>query len=167
MTPVRMHKPRGVALGVRFDRLSESVGARVDSVEPYGLAWQFGLGWGDVVTCVKVFSTIREGEILSEHVIASGLDAAKALRPAYGEIEILVQKRKITADDKAAARLQAVKIKPGDLRRGRLLGCPGCCFGQQGGGPSLSVAWSGGSGSAGGSSGGELRQQEQCEQYHS
>jgi len=113
-TTIRLHKPRGATLGVRFysSRRSEApgegeAGAEVQSVEPYGLAWRSGLAWGDVITGVRVHSSRAKQELLAAVDITSGYDAAKALRPAIGYLELSVRKRLQNDRDRAAVCLQA------------------------------------------------------------
>ena len=78
----------------------------MQSVEPYGLAWCSGLAWGDVITGLRVHSSAT-GELLAAVDISSGYDAAKALRPAIGYLELSVRKRPQTGRDRAAVCLQA------------------------------------------------------------
>ena len=97
---VEIVKPRGASLGLRF--CSETTGgAELRMVDPYGLGWRQGLVWGDRVLSVLVAST---GE---ETPTDSGSDAARALRPASGLIELRVRRRPRTTEDYAAVRIQA------------------------------------------------------------
>lgn len=99
---IKLLKKRGFALGVRF--LADSVcddGAVVDSVEPFGVAWRHGLKWGDVICSVRIVASGKEFEL------TCGEDAAKALRPAHGYIELTIRKRTIKREDHAASLIQA------------------------------------------------------------
>jgi hypothetical protein len=104
---VTLSKPYGVSLGIRFFSDPGEHGAEIQKVDEHGLAWRAGLGWGDAIQRVRVRSTTRQSdEASSEHVLRDGYDAAKALRPASGLVELEVVRRKQTAKDRAAARVQ-------------------------------------------------------------
>ncbi len=94
-------KRRGVALGVRFHASPGDDGAELQSVEPYGTAWRHGLKWGDVISQVRIVASGREWQL------SSGEDAAKALRPASGRLELTIRRRAITPEDRAATRIQS------------------------------------------------------------
>ena len=106
---ITLFKKRGVPMGVKFftDTDQHGRGAEIRDTDAYGTAWRAGLRWGDVLVSVKVFSQLRPGEVLSEHNITDGLSAAKALRPATGVIELQVIRRRHTARDAAASRIQS------------------------------------------------------------
>ena len=104
VTLVEIHKRHGQALGVRFDAEDGEEGAAVQSVQPYGLAWREGLSWGDCIVSVRV---VASGE---EHLLCNGSDAAKVLRPADGLLELRVRRRRRTAEDHAAERIQAAVL---------------------------------------------------------
>ena len=76
-------------------------GAELESVDPFGLAWCCGLGWGDVVAGVTIASTGKE------HELKSGAHAARVLRPATGQIVFRVLRRRRTSQDDAASLIQA------------------------------------------------------------
>jgi len=101
VTTIELVKRRGDALGVRFLCDAGSGGAELESVEPFGLAWRYGLRWGDVVAGVFVVSTGKD------HDLKSGAHAARILRPATGEMEFRVLRRRRTNRDRAASLIQA------------------------------------------------------------
>lgn len=99
---VELVKRRGQQLGVRFFADASGVeGAVIEAVEPYGVMWCARLRAGDVVTSVRAVKTGHES------TLASGYDAAQALRPAIGALVLRVIPRRWTAHDEAASRLQA------------------------------------------------------------
>ena len=103
---VSVYKPRGVPLGVRFFSDAGTSGAEVERVDEHGLAWRAGLAWGDTIEGVSVYSR-SSGTLLSEHKLSDGFDAAKALRPAAGRIELAVRRRRRTPSDLAATKIEA------------------------------------------------------------
>ena len=94
-------------LGVRFFSDDGDGGAEVEHVAPHSLAWRHGLAWGAVLERVRVLSARAEHEVVGEHELHNGYDAAKALRPAVGWIELVVRPRKRTPADRLAPRVQA------------------------------------------------------------
>ena len=110
-----IHKPRGAALGIKFfgDRDdtnegdSKKEGAEVVNVEAFGLAWRSGIKVGDRILSVRVFSTIRPLEVLSESEIRDGYTAAKALRPAVGRIELRMIRHVPTREESAVTSIAA------------------------------------------------------------
>ena len=101
MLVIGLTKRRNVALGIRFHMEPGDGGAEVESVEPYGLAWRLGLKWGDVISLVRIVATN------TEHPVKDGQDAASALRPAVGRIELRVLPRACSARHVAAACIQS------------------------------------------------------------
>ncbi len=96
---VPLHKPRGAPLGVRFDASGD--GAVIETVEVDGRAWRARLRPGDTVVSLRVLQTG------SERALASGYDAAQALRPAEGRLVLHVRRHRPTPADAAASAIQA------------------------------------------------------------
>jgi hypothetical protein len=100
-----------MSMGVKFfGECHHAEGAEVDSVEAFGQAWRCGLRWGDVLMSVRVFSSRRPGELVSEARTHNGFEAAKALRPAVGLVELVVRRRIVTRADEAACRITAMAV---------------------------------------------------------
>lgn len=99
---VRIFKRRREALGVRFHADDGDGGAQLESVEPYGLAWRHGLKWGDTISAVRTLNNGRESKL------TCGEDAARALRPAYGQLELIVRPRFASSEDRSASLIQSV-----------------------------------------------------------
>ena len=105
---ISFSKPRGASLGVRFLSEDGDQGAEIHRVDPFGMAFKLGLQWGDTIERVKTF-TFKGGEeqVKLTTELRNGYDAAKALRPVCGRVEISVRKRKKTPQDASATKLQA------------------------------------------------------------
>ena len=100
---IRLHKPRGAPLGVRFhEARAEAGGALLELVEPHSLAWRAKLRAGDAVLAVLVPQTS-----IRDRRVNGGCEAAEVLRPAVGPVVLTVRRPRWTAEDEAAARVQA------------------------------------------------------------
>lgn len=81
----------------------DRAGGEVATVDPHSLAWRAGLQPGDAITSI----TFPNGD---RFAITTGEMAFEILRQAHGRLTLGIQRRRWTAEDRAAVALQSAWI---------------------------------------------------------